>query len=105
MKKGDCSLYYDKFIWDEKKHQTNIKKHGISFNEATSVFEDENALYLPDERHSENEERFIILGMSEKLNLLMVCHCYRNGDSAIRIISARKTTKSESNLYGGAKNV
>lgn len=89
----------ERFIWDVDKHNANIRKHGISFNEASSVFDDDNALYLPDERHSEYEERYIVIGMSDKLNMLLVCHCYRSNDSLIRLISARRATKQESSLY------
>jgi len=73
----------------------------LSFYEAITVFDDEYALYMSDENHSDSEDRFMVLGMSEKLNLLMVCHCFRSNDSVIRIISARKATKTETNLYGG----
>jgi hypothetical protein len=86
--------------WDEEKNRANIKKHGISFYEAATVFKDENALYIPDDKHSDHEERVIVLGLSKNLNLLLVCHCYRNGDSMIRIISARKANKEESKQYG-----
>jgi uncharacterized DUF497 family protein len=87
------------FIWDEQKAKANLKKHGISFDEATSVFDDDNALYMPDTLHCEYEDRFIVIGMSEKLNVLMVCHCYRDSDTVIRIISARKATKKEAAQY------
>jgi uncharacterized DUF497 family protein len=87
------------FIWDEDKNISNIKKHGVSFNEATSVFDDENAVYFDDAAHSLEEERFIVIGMSEMNKLLMVCHCYRDDDSIIRLISARKANKKESNSY------
>lgn len=88
-----------KFQWDEKKNKTNIKKHGISFEEASSVFYDEEALIISDEAHSQKEERFIMIGFSYKFNILVVCHCYRQNDSIVRIISARKATKKESNEY------
>ena len=84
------------FEWDEHKNQINIKKHKVSFEEAKSVFYDDNALVIDDPEHSETEERFIILGSSSKANLLVVCHCYRQSDTVIRIISARKATKTES---------
>ena len=89
------------FEWDEDKNEDNIKKHGISFEEAMTVFDDDNALYKPDVDHSEEEERFIILGFSINPRLLVVCHCYRESEAVIRIISARKATKSESEQYGG----
>jgi len=92
------------FVWDEQKQLININKHKISFDEATSVFDDPHAFLMPDELHSDEENRFIIIGMSKKANVLLVCHCYRNGDSLIRIISARKATKHEEALYGGDFN-
>lgn len=87
------------FEWDENKNAINQKKHKISFGEATTVFYDDNALVIDDPDHSELEERFIILGTSTKANLLVVCHCYRSSESIIRIISARKATKPESEQY------
>ena len=87
------------FEWDEKKNNSNKAKHGISFDEAASVFEDERAIVIPDPDHSEMEERFIILGLSVKLNMLVVCHCYRYDEQVIRIISARKATKKECSYY------
>ena len=88
-----------KFEWDESKNKKNIEKHGISFEEASSVFQDEDALILTDESHSQKEERFILIGFSYKANLLVVCHCYREKDSVIRIISARKAGKKEREQY------
>ena len=88
------------FEWDEDKNQTNISKHGISFEEAQTVFYDENALLIDDPDHSDAEDRFILIGISASLRLLVVCHCYRQADKVIRIISARKATKSESKQYG-----
>lgn len=90
-----------RFEWDENKARTNQSKHGISFEEAQSVFYDEKALVIDDPEHSEEEERFIILGLSKKANLLVVCHCYRASDTVIRLISARKATKTESSYYYG----
>ena len=87
------------FEWDTNKNEINKKKHGIAFEEAQSVFYDENALVIDDPEHSKEEERFIILGFSTKANLLVVCHCYRESDSVIRIISARKATKTERTYY------
>ena len=87
------------FEWDENKNSINKAKHNISFEEAKTVFYDENALVIDDPEHSENEERFIILGFSAKAHLLVVCHCYRAFDEIIRIISARKATKTESKYY------
>lgn len=88
-----------KFEWDENKNRTNQRKHGISFTEAQTVFYDSEALVIDDPEHSEEEERFIILGLSNKANLLVVCHCYRASETVIRIISARKATKTESQYY------
>ncbi len=90
-----------RFEWDEHKNEINRTKHGVSFEEAKTVFYDENALIIDDPEHSAEEERFIILGMSSRANLLIVCHCYREADSVIRIISARKATKNETNAYLG----
>ena len=88
-----------KFRWDKKKNVINQKKHGISFEEAVTVFFDEEALLIDDPDHSEEEERFIILGVSENANVLVVCHCYREADTIIRIISARKATRTETMYY------
>ncbi len=87
------------FTWDELKAQTNIKKHGVSFDEAKSAFYDENAIVIYDPDHSQQEDRFILLGMSDYYRLLIVCHCYRKNDTIIRIISARKANKSEEKQY------
>lgn len=103
----DKSLYYNyniimetiKFEWNENKNKINIKKHKISFEEAKAVFYDEEALLIYDPEHSQEEERFIILGRSKKANLLVVCHCYRASETVIRIISARKATKNEAKQY------
>ena len=80
------------------KERLNIAKHGVDFKEAKSVFADEFALVLFDEDHSNNEERFLILGMSQKERILLVVHCYRENDT-IRIISSRKATKNEAKQY------
>jgi uncharacterized DUF497 family protein len=87
------------FEWDENKNRTNQNKHKISFEEAKTVFYDENALVIDDPDHSESEDRFIILGHSNRTNLLVVCHCYRASDTVIRIISARKATATETKQY------
>ncbi len=87
------------FTWDNKKNEINKKKHKISFEEAKTVFYDTEALIIDDPEHSEQEDRFIILGLSKKANLLVVCHCYREADSFIRIISARKATATEEKYY------
>jgi len=91
-----------RFEWDAEKNRANIKKHGISFDEAMTVFDDTLALYQEDADHSLQEDRFMILGFSSALRLLVVCHCYRKRDEVIRIFSARKATKTETELYGGA---
>ena len=89
-----------KFEWDSAKATVNIKKHGVSFEEAQSVFYDEFAVQFFDEEHSTSEERFLLLGMSTGGRLLLVCHCEREAGNIIRIISARKDTKTESTFYG-----
>lgn len=89
------------FEWDDNKNEINKKKHKISFEEARTVFYDDAALVIDDPEHSEDEDRFIILGLSKRANLLVVCHCYRESDTVIRIISARKATKTESQYYRG----
>jgi len=89
-----------RFEWDENKNRINLRKHGVSFDEAKTVFYDDAALVIDDPEHSEEEERFIILGLSTQANLLVVCHCCRESDTVIRIISARKATKTESRYYG-----
>ena len=89
------------FDWDTNKERTNIQKHGVAFKEAASAFLDENALEAEDTDHSQYEDRFLIIGKSRKLRLLVVCHCYREDDTVIRIISARKANKSEAETYGG----
>ena len=88
-----------RFVWDQNKNLVNIKKHNISFEEAKTVFFDDNARLIPDPEHSISEERFIILGITNKLRLLVVVHSYKENDDTIRIISARKATKSESKYY------
>lgn len=88
-----------RFEWDENKNLINQRKHGISFDEAKTVFYDDEALVIDDPEHSEEEERFIILGLSNKTNLLVVCHCYRASEAVIRIISARKATRTETSFY------
>jgi uncharacterized DUF497 family protein len=92
------------FIWDEDKNQKNIKAHNVSFEEAKTVFYDPNAKIIYDPDHSTGEDRFIILGLSKFLNLLIVCHCYREKEEQIRIFSARKATKNEEKQYGGNTN-
>lgn len=89
-----------KFEWDSDKEKINIDKHnGITFTEASTVFDDYNAIVFDDPEHSDAEDRFIILGFSSKANLLIVCHCYRENDDIIRIFSARPATREESKYY------
>ena len=92
-----------RFEWDSAKATANIKKHGISFEEAQSVFYDEFAVQFFDDEHSTVEERYLLLGMSTGERLLLVCHCEREAGSILRIISARKATKTESTFYGSEK--
>lgn len=87
------------FEWDDYKAAANARKHGVTFEEARSVFVDERAKLIDDPDHSEDEERFVLLGLSSALRLLLVCHCYRSEGSVIRIISARKATAKESTFY------
>ena len=87
------------FEWDENKARINQEKHGVSFDEAKTVFDDADALQIFDPDHSESEDRFIMLGMSSVLRILVVCHCYRADDETIRIISARKATRNECSTY------
>ena len=87
------------FEWDEKKDRINIEKHGISFDEASTVFYDDYAIMFDDPDHSDYEDRFLILGITRRENLCIVSHCYRREDEIIRIISARKATKREMKTY------
>jgi hypothetical protein len=89
------------FKWDTGKAAENLNKHGVPFEEAKSVFLDENAVEFYDDEHSEWEDRYLLLGLSKDLNLLLVCHCFKESESVIRIISARKATKKESKHYTG----
>ena len=89
-----------RFVWDEAKAAENLRKHGVSFEEALTIFADENARLRHDPEHSHDEDRFVLLGISAKLRLLVVCHAYREGDRVIRLISARKATRNESKQYG-----
>ena len=88
-----------RFEWDDRKAAVNRRKHGVSFEEARTVFFDENALLRSDEDHSEDEDRFVLLGLSERLRTLVVCHCYRQGDEVIRLISARRANAFERQQY------
>lgn len=88
-----------RFAWDEVKTAENLRKHGVSFEEASTVFADENARLKHDPDHSQEEDRFILLGLSSKLRMLAVCHVYRE-EKIIRLISARKATRNERKQYG-----
>jgi len=88
-----------RFEWEPRKATANVKKHGITFEEAKSVFYDDHAKLLDDPDHSDEEERFVLLGLSHTLRVLLVCHCYRSEGNIIRIISARKATTKESKDY------
>ncbi|MBL7072335.1 MAG: BrnT family toxin [Candidatus Omnitrophica bacterium] len=90
-----------RFEWDERKDKINQAKHGVSFEEAQTVFYDDNAIEFYDNTHSSKENRLLLLGLSYKLRALLVCHCYRKSASMIRIISARKATKREEKEYIG----
>lgn len=87
------------FEWDTRKDAANRRKHGVSFVEAETVFSDEDAILLDDPGHSTHEERFVLLGLSSALRLLVVSHAYREGDDIIRLISARKATRAERAQY------
>ena len=88
-----------RFTWDPKKDRINQRKHGIAFSEAKTVFYDENALLISDPDHSDDEERFILIGLSSSFRLLLVCHCYHEEAEVIRIFSARKATSHEGRSY------
>jgi uncharacterized DUF497 family protein len=88
-----------RFEWDQRKAAANLKKHGVSFDEAKSVFIDERAKLIDEPDHSDDEDRFVLLGLSSVLRLLLVCHCYRAEDNVIRIISARKASTHEFKSY------
>ena len=91
------------FEWDQAKASANLRKHGVSFEEAQTVFYDDFAVQFFDDENSVEEERFLLLGMSTGTRLLLVCHCERDSGHVIRIISARKATKRESAFYGGGE--
>lgn len=92
-----------RFEWDVRKNASNRRKHGITFEEAESVFSDDFALLIDDPEHSNEEDRFVLLGRSETSRLLVVCHCYRESNDVIRIISARKADARERADYLGAR--
>ncbi len=84
-----------RFEWNDEKDRSNRRKHGVSFAEAVSAFADPHSLYMPDPDHSVDEERFVLIGRSAKFRILVVCHCYREADTVIRIFSARKALRGE----------
>jgi uncharacterized DUF497 family protein len=88
-----------RFEWDPRKSRSNKAKHGVSFEEARSAFLDEHARVIRDPEHSDDEERFVLLGMSIRLRVVVVCHCYRESDQVIRIISARRADPAERRQY------
>ncbi len=88
-----------RFEWDARKASANKRKHGVSFEDAKSAFLDENARVVKDSWHSENEDRYILLGLSVRLHILIVVHCFRESDDVIRIISARRADRSERTQY------
>ena len=90
-------MYY--FDWDENKNRINLEKHGITFEEASTVFFDDRAILFDDPEHSIDEDRFLLLGMSETAKVCIVCHCYRESDTVMRIISARQATRKEEERY------
>lgn len=92
------------FEWDSRKEAANRRKHGVSFEEARTAFFDENARFMADPDHSDEEERFVLLGLSSQLRLLVVCHCCREERETIRIISARKASRSERPQYEGFRD-
>jgi len=92
------------FEWDEQKENANVQKHGVSFEEARSAFSDEHALVFFDPDHSGDEDRFILLGLSAKLRTLVVCHCFREEETVIRMISARKADTEEEREYWGTRS-
>jgi uncharacterized DUF497 family protein len=87
------------FAWDERKNQQNRRTHGISFEEAQSVFFDEEAVHFFDPDHSDDEDRFLLIGRSYRLRVVLLCHCFRESDRVIRIISARRATRAERSVY------
>lgn len=87
------------FTWDENKNEINKKKHGISFEEATEVFSDGNAILFDDPDHSLEEDRFLIIGAIKSSKICIVSHCYKDDDNIIRLISAREATKRERTVY------
>lgn len=90
-----------RFEWDPRKSTSNLRRHGVSFEDASTVFVDDNAILINDPDHSLEEDRFILMGLSGSLRVLIVCHCYRGEGQLIRIISARKADRQERQVYFG----
>ena len=88
-----------RFEWDARKAASNRRKHGVSFEEARTIFFDDYAVMIQDDEHSDEEDRFVMLGLSGNLRILVVCHCYRREEEVIRIISARKADSRERRQY------
>lgn len=88
-----------RFEWDPKKAVANFRKHGVSFDDAQTVFANEHAKLIDDPDHSDEEDRFVLPGLSSSLRVLVVCHCYRAEGTVIRIISARRAASHERNSY------
>ena len=88
-----------RIVWDRRKAKENARKHGITFEEAQTVFLDDHALLISDPDHSDDEDRFVLLGLSARSRIVVVCHCYRESDSEIRLISARKADRKERRQY------
>ncbi|MBD3334609.1 MAG: BrnT family toxin [Candidatus Eisenbacteria bacterium] len=88
-----------KFVWDPRKDRANYRKHRVRFDEAATAFRDENAKVYFDPDHSEDEDRLILLGLSFQLRILVVCHCFREKETVVRIISARRADRREQNDY------
>lgn len=92
------------FAWDQAKNSANLKKHNVSFEEAKSAFYDEQAIVFSDPDHSDDEERFILLGLSAKARIVVVCHCFRESETVVRIISARKADSAEEQVYWSSRS-
>ena len=88
-----------RFDWDARKNAANKRKHGVSFEEARTVFYDDRALLIADPDEKDDDDRFVLLGISAALRMLVVCHCYREKESLIRMISARKANRKEREDY------
>jgi uncharacterized DUF497 family protein len=88
-----------RFAWDPRKAKENARKHGVTFEEAQTVFLDDYAVLIADPDHSDAEERFLLLGVSSRLRILVVCHCHREAENLIRLISARRADRNEQRQY------